>query len=226
MSLKSTKESAELTEKIAAAINNETFHLQYNVLYDIGNLYPKTEKLTYVEIGCYAGGSACLMLQRKNTNVISIDLGGPVPKERVLENVNKLNIHNNEYNYIQGNSHDIETENKLKEILKGKSIDILFIDGDHSAIGTQKDFEIYSKYVADGGYIVFDDYNDHQYCPEVKPGVDAIDFTNYEVLGEFGNEFIIIQHHNNRNEIQQRSDRRLQRTDKRGQSRLCYFVRL
>ncbi len=191
MSLKSTKESAELTEKIAAAINNETFHLQYNVLYDIGNLYQKTEKLTYLEIGCYAGGSACLMLQRKNTNVISIDLGGPVPKERVLENVNKLNIHNNEYNYIQGNSHDIETENKLKEILQGKSIDILFIDGDHSAIGTQKDFETYSKYVADGGYIVFDDYNDHQYCPEVKPGVDAIDFTNYEVLGEFGNEFIV-----------------------------------
>ena len=156
--IKPTKESAELTQKIADAINNETFHLQYNILYDIAKSYSDSKLLTYLEIGCYAGGSACLMLQRPNTNVISIDLGGPVPKDRVYENVKKLNVHNNLYTYIQGNSQSIDTENQLKHILQNKNIDILFIDGDHSAIGTQKDFEIYSKYVADGGYIVFDDF--------------------------------------------------------------------
>lgn len=189
--IKPTKESAELTQKIADAINNETFHLQYNILYDIAKSYSDSKLLTYLEIGCYAGGSACLMLQRPNTNVISIDLGGPIPKDRVYENVNKLNVHSNLYTYIQGNSQSIETENQLRHILQNNNVDILFIDGDHSAIGTQKDFEIYSKYVADGGYIVFDDYNDHKYCPEVKPAVDALDFTNYEILGEFGNEFIV-----------------------------------
>jgi hypothetical protein len=186
-----SKESSELTAMVAQTINNETFHLEYSILFDIANTYPADKKLTYLEIGCYAGGSACLMLQRPNTKVISIDVGGPVPKERVLNNVSKLNKHGNEYTYITGYSQDPETEKQLKELLKGKSIDILFIDGDHSAAGLQKDFSIYSKYLAEGGYIVFDDYGDTLYCPEVKPGVDAINFLGYDVQGQVGNEYIV-----------------------------------
>ena len=189
--IKKTKESDELTAKVAAAINNETFHLEYSILYDIAQTYPANRHLVYLEIGCYAGGSACLMLQRPNTTVISIDVGGPVPQERVLDNVAKLNRHGNDYMYITGDSHDPQTERVLNEILRGTKIDILFIDGDHSAAGLQKDFAMYSQHVREGGYIVFDDYADAQYSPEVKPGVDAIDFYGYEVQGQMGNEYIV-----------------------------------
>ncbi len=186
-----TAESLELTKQIAAAINNETFHLQYHILFDIANSYEKGRQLNYVEIGCYAGGSACLMLQRPNTNVISIDLGGPIPKERVMDNVSRLNTHNNSYQYIEANSQYPSTANIVKELLNGGKIDILFIDGDHSYAGVQNDFQLYSKMVSNGGYIVFDDYNDHLYSPEVRPAVDTINFQEYDVLGQYGNEFVV-----------------------------------
>lgn len=184
-----TKESLELTRKISDAIKNQTFHHHYHILYDIAQSYNTEYEINYLEIGCYAGASACLLLQRKKTNVISIDLGIPISKNIVFSNVNKLNKHNNRYEYIEGNSHDKKTINKLNDILIEKKVDILFIDGDHSYEGVRKDFEIYSKYVKEGGYIIFDDYNDHKYSPEVKLSVDDLDLSEYDTLGEFGNEF-------------------------------------
>jgi predicted O-methyltransferase YrrM len=186
---KVTKESLEIVRKISDEINNQTFHHHYHILYDIANSYDSSYNLNYLEIGCYAGGSACLMLQRPNTNVISIDIGYPILKEIVIENVNKLNIYNNKYNYVKGNSRDNNTITKLNDILNGELLDILFIDGDHSYNGLINDFNIYSKYVKEGGYIVFDDYNDIQHSPEVKKAVDSLIFNNYEISGLFGDEF-------------------------------------
>jgi hypothetical protein len=85
--MKHTKNSLELTEQISNNIENKTFHHHYYILYDIASTYPIDYEVKYVEIGCYAGGSACLMLQRPNTRVISIDLGQPISKEIVYTNV-------------------------------------------------------------------------------------------------------------------------------------------
>jgi hypothetical protein len=170
--MKSTQNSLDITREISYKIKDQTFHHHYYILYDIASTYPIDYEVKYVEIGCYAGGSACLMLQRPNTRVISIDLGVPIDENIVHENVKKLNPLNNNYNYIKGNSQDINTFNRLFEVTK--EIDILFIDGDHSYGGVIKDFEIYSKIVKRGGYIIFDDYNDYQHSPQVKPAVDFI----------------------------------------------------
>lgn len=184
-----SRESLDLTRRISDDINNQTFHHHYHILYDIANSYDSSYEINYLEIGCYAGGSACLLLQRPRTSVISIDLGKPISKNIVIKNVNKLNKHKNKYNYIEGSSHEENTQKKLDEILNNNKIDILFIDGDHSYNGVKKDFEIYSKYVKSGGYIIFDDYNDFNDSPEVKKSVDELNLSNYEILGEFGNEF-------------------------------------
>lgn len=188
MKLNYTKHSLDTVIEISNKINNQTFHHHYHILYDIGNTYPTEYSLNYVEIGCYAGGSACLMLQRKNTNVISIDLGHPINPIIVEQNVNKLNKHNNKYNYIKGSSHNLDIFNKLIEHLD--EIDILFIDGDHSFDGVIKDFEMYSKLVKSGGYIIFDDYNDYQYSPAVKPAVDRLVSNlknDYNIIGTVKN---------------------------------------
>ena len=106
--MENTLESVKLTQKISDEINNQTFHHHYYVLFDLAKEFGD-ESINYVEIGCYAGGSACLMLQRPNTNVISIDLGKPINPEIVQKNTSKMNVHNNQYNYIQGNSQIIDT---------------------------------------------------------------------------------------------------------------------
>jgi cephalosporin hydroxylase len=185
-----TKKSLDLVEKISNSIQNQTFHHHYHILYDIANTYPTEYTIKYVEIGCYAGGSACLLLQRKNTIVVSIDLGVPVNPDVVYSNVSSLNTHSNKYIYIMGSSHDINTINRLNELMK--TVDILFIDGDHSYDGVISDFDTYSKLVVSGGYIVFDDYNDSIHSPQVKHAVDYIVSTvsnEYEIIGTFQNTF-------------------------------------
>jgi len=188
--MKHTQQSLNITQIISDQINDQTFHHHYHILYDIAELYPKYYNLVYVEIGCYAGGSACLMLQRSNTKVISIDLGTPIDESIVHTNINKLNKFNNSYNYLKGNSQTYEMVNKLKELIN--EIDILFIDGDHSYQGVINDFLLYEELVKKGGYIVFDDYNDSQYSPEVKIAVNDIIPTiieKYNIIGTLPNIF-------------------------------------
>ena len=180
-------ESLNLTRKISDEIGNKTFHHHYHILYDIANTYPNDYHLKYLEIGCYAGGSACLMLQRKNTSVTSIDLGRPISKETVLNNVSKLNVHANSYAYIQGNSQEEKTYLQITE-----TYDMIFIDGDHRYNGVIRDYEIYSKFLSENGYIIFDDYNDSIHSPDVKRAVDFLVKTElsqqYEIIGTLKNE--------------------------------------
>jgi predicted O-methyltransferase YrrM len=167
-----TQHSLDIARDISTKINNLTFHHHYHIIYDVLCSYNKFNVVNYVEIGCYGGGSACLALQRPNTNVISIDLGDPIPKNIVIENTTKLNIHNNKYTYLQGNSQTYEMVSMLKQEID--SIDLLFIDGDHFYQGVINDFMLYNDIVNQGGYILFDDYNDVEYSPEVKLAVDDI----------------------------------------------------
>lgn len=184
-----TKESLELTQKISDEMLGKTFHHHYHILYDIITSYPDNYTVNYVEIGCYAGGSASLVTNRKNTNIYSIDLGNPILPEIPIKNFNNFNIHNNKYEYIQGNSQSHETITELKKFID--QIDVLFIDGDHTSNGVLTDFNMYSPMVKNGGFIIFDDYNDHEYSPEVKPTVDAIvkDLIGYEIIGTLPNIF-------------------------------------
>jgi predicted O-methyltransferase YrrM len=199
-----TKESLDIVEKISNEMEGNTFHHHYHILFDLAQEF-NIQHINYVEIGCYAGGSACLMLQRPNTNVVSIDLGYPISPDIVQKNINKFNKLTNSYTYLQGNSQTIEMVNQLTNIID--SIDILFIDGDHSYQGVINDFSLYHDLVKPGGYIVFDDYNDSQYSPEVNPAVNEIikQFSSqYKIIGTIpnlynaypselkeGNEFII-----------------------------------
>jgi cephalosporin hydroxylase len=181
-----SQESLELVRTIAKSV--KTFHHHYHILYDIAKLFPDEYKLNYVEIGCYAGASACLMLQRKNTNVYSIDIGHPISPDVVLENVNSFNQNRNLFYYLNGNSHNQSMLDLLKTHIN--TIDILFIDGGHSYNDVIADFTLYDSLMKLGGYILFDDYNDFQYSPEVHTAVDYLSttsFQNYEVIGTIDN---------------------------------------
>jgi len=185
MSITPTTEAISLTTDISKSV--KTFHHHFHILYDIARLFEG--EINYVEIGCYAGASACLMLQRPNTNVFSIDTGEPIPMESAIANIASHNHHGNKTVYIKGNSHHADTIKRLRTEMKG-GIDILFIDGGHSYHDVTADFALYENMVKPGGYIVFDDYMDYQFSPEVKPAVDAIVVTipnKYDIIGTIRN---------------------------------------
>ena len=59
------------------------------------------------------------------------------------------------------------TKDALEQILAGRAIDLLFIDGDHTYEGVRADFEMYSPLVRAGGLVGFHDTLPHtkaQHC--------------------------------------------------------------
>lgn len=60
---------------------------------------------------------------------------------------------------IVGNSHDSEVVARVAQSVPPQSIDLLYIDGDHSYEGVKRDFENYQKFCKPDGLICFHDIN-------------------------------------------------------------------
>ena len=85
--------------------------------------------------------------------------------------------------YIQGDSQDQRIVSKVEEALAGRSIDLLFIDGDHTQQGVSNDYNNYSKFVRHGGTIGLHDINDGT---GVKQFWSTIPQPKYEVNNGIG----------------------------------------
>lgn len=73
---------------------------------------------------------------------------------------------------VEGDSHDQATLTALKSVLRGRAVDVLFIDGDHTYEGVLADFEMYMPLVRPGGLVCFHDICHHPNMPQV--GVDRL----------------------------------------------------
>lgn len=180
-----TKRSLDEVEYIAKTMDGFTFHHHYHILWDIRDLIDK-EEINYLEIGTYCGASSSLMLRHpKKTNVFAVDMVESEYHQHVESNVKKFKKNGGKFEYILGNSRERETVNKVRDKVDG--IDIFFIDGEHTMEAVLDDFINYKDLVNKGGFIVFDDYHDLLWCPQVKHGVDYIVnellFNDYEVWG-------------------------------------------
>jgi len=128
-------------------------------LYDI--VASKTPHII-CEIGTYKGGTLYLWTRAAadNSLIISIDLP-PGLKNAYTANRQNFYQHfarNHQcVSCLAGDSHSNKTKDKLKLLLGNRTIDFLFIDGDHSYEGVRSDFEMYSPLVSDGGLIAFHD---------------------------------------------------------------------
>jgi len=117
-----------------------------------------------LEIGTANGGTLFLFSKTcpKNSTIISIDLpegkfGGEYFPEWKNSFYESFASDQQKIHLIRSNSHDESTKNILKDILKKKKIDFLFIDGDHSYSGVKQDFEMYNSLLSENGIIVFHD---------------------------------------------------------------------
>lgn len=195
-----TEESLRKAELIESDMDLPSMHLHYHFIWDlISNL--KKDEVTYLEIGCYSGGSASLALSHwKKTTGFSVNIGHheylPIGYLKSAEkNVNRFKNPISSFVLIEGDSHSEETISLVTKKIKesSNSLDILFIDGDHDYNGVIEDFLNYSKIVSSGGYIIFDDYLDWVYSPRVKHAVDNIVNNiigeEYDILGTPNDQF-------------------------------------
>lgn len=109
-----------------------------------------------VEIGAFQGGTLALFTQVApiNCRFLSIDIAFGTPQKLAFR---KFATRQQAVRCIRGNSSDIRVREKVKKWLGKSTIDVLFIDGDHSYQGVKADFENYSPMVRKGGLILFHD---------------------------------------------------------------------
>lgn len=111
-------------------------------------------------------------------------------QEEILHiRLNKHNLYNYYFEVLKGRSDNPDILKRMSNL----KIDILFIDGCHNYQNVIDDFVNYEKYVEKGGFIVFDNYQDTKYCPDVKNAVDFIvsymNVSNYIVVGSLERHF-------------------------------------
>jgi len=148
------------------AFSIKTFQVRYEItklLKILKDLKPKI----VLEIGTAGGGTLFLFTKMANpeATIISVDLprgyfGGGYAKWKIplyqsfAKRRQKIHL-------VRANSHNPNTFELVKNILDGRMIDFLFIDGDHTYEGVKIDFNMYSSFVKEGGIIAFHDIAKH-----------------------------------------------------------------
>lgn len=121
---------------------------------------------TLCEIGTQFGGNLFLMANLLSSvdYVVGVDL--------YVRNRHKLHYlmpDPKNLRTIHGSSYADNVVKSVQSTLGGKTIDVLFIDGDHSYEGVEKDFLKYRHLVTEGGLIVF-----HDIVPDYKTRCNKI----------------------------------------------------
>ena len=107
-----------------------------------------------VEIGVYHGGTLWAWRQVTTSSVLGIESGVGVHEVRPMPDGTYV---------IPRDSHEPATVDALRGCVKGRPIDFLFIDGDHTYAGVRRDWELYSPLVRrNGGLVAFHDICHHR----------------------------------------------------------------
>jgi cephalosporin hydroxylase len=129
---------------------------------------------TVVEIGTHKGGTLFAWCQAAHPEalIVSIDLpdglfGGGYSKEEARE-FQSFAQPGQELHALRRDSHKRRTLRRLKSLLRGRPIEFLLIDGDHTYEGVRRDWEMYGPLVAPNGLIAFHDIQEHTRAPLCK----------------------------------------------------------
>src|SRR5581483_2730222 len=117
----------------------------------LAKVYEKQKALAMLEIGTANGGTLFMhsKLAANNALIISLDLpggrfGGGYPEWKVPI-YKSFAKQGDIVELVRANSHEQATFDKIKQLLNGRKLDYLFIDGDHTYTGVKQDFEMYSQ---------------------------------------------------------------------------------
>ena len=108
-------------------------------------------KANYMEIGVFVGGTFNYVSKFVKGKHIAVDLSlTDEVQAKLKKSVKGCDI-------VIGDTHKYETVKQIEDILDGEFLNVLFIDGDHSAEGVKRDFEMYKHLVSEDGVILFHD---------------------------------------------------------------------
>lgn len=148
-----------------------------------------------VEIGTARGGTlhGWCRVAHPDATVVSIDLpGGPYGggySEEDEQVFRRYGRGRQDLHFIRASSHESTTRDRLDALLRGRSVEFLMIDGDHTYEGVRQDFEMYGTLVAGNCPVAFHDILRHppeQQCEvdrfwnEVKHGYRHTEFVDRE----------------------------------------------
>ena len=134
----------------------------------------KRKLQTIVEIGTAKGGTLYVWcsIAQPDALIISIDMpGGPFGGGYTFNDMKKFRTYKRikqSLFFLRADSHKQTTKKRLMNILNGKKIDFLFIDGDHSYRGVKRDFHLYASLVKRNGLIAFHDILFHPMVPKCR----------------------------------------------------------
>lgn len=115
-----------------------------------------------LEIGTAQGGVFWLLCQLStpDATLVSLDLPAEARHsggERRDVDLQGMKTGGQTVHAVYGNSHDAATLDRVRDLLAGTMLDLLFIDGDHTYDGVRQDYEMYRPLVRSGGMIAFHD---------------------------------------------------------------------
>ena len=161
---------ADMIGRVALNKEHQATHILYILREIMGSNCKKV-----LDIGTLWGGSVITMMQSENpAYFVSIDMFNGFYKEltgfdtdpavgltntieSVTNNVEQYNQFNYDYKLVKGSSHDKNVISEVHLLLEN-SVDLLFIDGDHTKLGVIQDWDDYSGLVSKNGIVVFDDH--------------------------------------------------------------------
>lgn len=116
-----------------------------------------------LEIGTAGGGLSMLLGRVASGLMISVDLPSGSTSGRdqhACEDRNAvLRADNPRFVGILGDSHDVRVVARVRDVLQGEPLSLIFVDGDHTYSGLTKDVELYRPLARPNGWLAFHDIN-------------------------------------------------------------------
>lgn len=148
------------------------------------------KNLTYVEVGVFVGGNILRVhdfcyVEGINAHIFGVDnfsfhnisdeslRWASMSREMDFKKSVEENLTNTSIKLVDGDS----LSGSVLNLFQDNSIDVLFLDGDHSYEVVSKELDLWTKKVAKGGYIVGHDWP----CDGVKHAVMER-YSPYEIL--------------------------------------------
>lgn len=126
------------------------------------NLLSQRPPATVLEVGTNKGGTFFLLTRvaAPDALLLTMDLPPAQSSDYPAWRESLYRAFAREHQRIEPlreDSHAAPTLEKIRGLLGGRGLDVLFIDGDHSYEGVKEDYEMYSTLISPGGIIAFHD---------------------------------------------------------------------
>jgi predicted O-methyltransferase YrrM len=120
---------------------------------------------TVLEIGTGRGGTLFLLARAAREDALLVSLDAPdaggfgarpeyAARARLYRSLGRRT---QRVVFLAADSHEAETLARVRHILAGRLVDLLFVDGDHTLEGVEADFRMYAPLVRSGGLVAFHD---------------------------------------------------------------------